>query len=132
MAPSKNLPQVLIIIPQAEGNYQFVPNSVFWRSNFSTAERGVGLWSWIMEIPKLNLRGYWSHVLINSNIFATFRFLVPILFCNNLTLRMLKCVGSLTKLITFSLKSIVCSNNYMKYTTLSYPIFNHFTHHMPN
>ena len=35
--------------------------------------------------PKLDLRGYWSQVLINSIIFAaTFTFLVSILLCHNL------------------------------------------------
>ena len=39
---------------------------------------------------------------------------------------------SLTELIKFSLKSTKCWNNYMKYTTLPYTLFNHSTHHKPN
>ena len=61
---------------------------------FSPAERGR-----IMELkrwPKLNLRGYWSQVLINSIIFATFALLVPVLLCHNSDSSMLKCEGSLT------------------------------------
>ena len=33
-----------------------------------------------MELPELNLRGYWSQVSINSTIFATFTFSVSV-FC---------------------------------------------------
>ena len=40
MPPSKTLLQVFIITPQAEGNYPFLPNIVFWRSIFFPAERG--------------------------------------------------------------------------------------------
>ena len=40
---------------------------------------------------KLNLRGYWSQVLINSTFFATCTFLVSILLCHNLDSSMLKC-----------------------------------------
>ena len=43
MHPSKNLPKVFIITPQAEGNYPFRLNSVFWRSIFFPAERGGGV-----------------------------------------------------------------------------------------
>ena len=39
---------------------------------------------------------YWSQVLINSTIFATFTFLVSVLFCHNLASSMLKCEGALT------------------------------------
>ena len=39
-APSKTLPQVFIITSKAEGNYPFLPNSVFWRSIFPLHERG--------------------------------------------------------------------------------------------
>ena len=46
MPLSKTLPQFFIIIPQAEGNYPFLPNNVFWRSIFpqQKGDRG-GLWS---------------------------------------------------------------------------------------
>ena len=71
---------------------------------------------------KLNLRGYCSQVLISSTIFATFTFLVFVFLCYNLDSSMLKCEGSLF-ITKFSLKSIVCRNNYMKDTTLLYPIF---------
>ena len=42
-------------------------------------------WGWgggggMMELPELNLRGYWSQVSINSTIFATFTFSVSV-FC---------------------------------------------------
>ena len=47
--------------PQAKGNFPFHPNSIFWKSIFLPAERGR-----IMEM-KLNLWGYWSQILINSN-----------------------------------------------------------------
>ena len=50
----------------------------------------------LKKLPKVNLRGYWSQVLINSTIFATFTFLVYVLLCNNLASSMLKCEGSLT------------------------------------
>ena len=42
MPTSKTLPQAFIIIPNSEGNCSFLLNSVFWRSIFSPAERGVG------------------------------------------------------------------------------------------
>ena len=45
MPPSKTLPQVFIIIPQADGYCPFIPNSIFWRY-FLWDERGQrGLWS---------------------------------------------------------------------------------------
>ena len=96
-------------------------NSVFWRSFFPSKKRGR-----IMELeklPKLNLQGYLPQVLINSTIFTIFKFLVSALLCHNLASTMLKWGGSLTYLIKFSLKNIVYRNNYMKYTTLLYPIF---------
>ena len=36
------------------------------------------------KLPKLNLQGYWSEVLINSTIFATITFLVSVLVYHNL------------------------------------------------
>ena len=62
---------------------------------FSSLERGEK----IMELkisPKLNLGEFWSQVLINSTIFATFKILVYVLLCHNVALNMLKCEGSLT------------------------------------
>ena len=106
MPTNKTLPQVFIIILNSEGNCRFLLNSVFWRSIFSPAERGVGcvcvgrrgerrgrgegergggrgrgegLVIKLKKLPKINLRGYWSQALINSTIFATFRLLL--LFC---------------------------------------------------
>ena len=38
------------------------------------------------KLSKLNLEGCWSQVLINSTIFATFKFLVSVLLCHNLAL----------------------------------------------
>ena len=43
-----------------------------------------------------NIQMYRSQVLINPTIFATFKFLVYVLLCNNLTSDMLKCESSLT------------------------------------
>ena len=54
---------------------------------------------------------------------STFTFLVYVLLCINLASSMMKCEGSLTYLIKFSLKSMMCRNNYLKYTTLPYPFF---------
>ena len=76
----------------------------------------------VEKFTTLNLKGI-NKFLINSTIFATFTFLVSVLLCHNLGSNMLKCEGSLTQIIKFSLESIVCSNNYMKYITLRYPIF---------
>ena len=88
-------------LPQAEGNYQFPANRVFWKSIFTQHKGGR-----VMELKKrqkLNLWGYWLQVLINSTIFTIFiHFLVSVLLCHNLDLSMLKCEGSLT----FSLKII--------------------------
>ena len=96
MLQYNTLPQVFIITPQAEGNYPFLSNSVFWRSIFSPAER-CGRIMELKKLPKLNLRGgYWSQVLISSTIFATLTFLVSVLLCHNLVTSMLKCEGSLT------------------------------------
>ena len=67
----------------AELTYLFPPNHDFWKSILT---------KW----PKLNLQGYWSQVLINSTIFATFTFLVSVLLCHNLDSSLLKCEGSLT------------------------------------
>ena len=69
-------------LPQAEGNYPFPPNKVFWKSTFHPAERGEDYVAEKME--KLNLRGYWLQILINSTIFATSTFLVSVLLCHNL------------------------------------------------
>ena len=62
--------------PQAEGNYPFPLNSVFWRSIFYPAERGE--YMEFKKLAKLNLEGYWLQVLINSTIFAAFTLLVSV------------------------------------------------------
>ena len=50
----------------------------------------------LKKLPKLNLREYWSHVLMNSTAFTTFTLLVSVLLCHDLASSMLKCEGSLT------------------------------------
>ena len=40
MPPSKTLPQIFIVIPQANKNCPFLPNSIFWRYVFLNRERG--------------------------------------------------------------------------------------------
>ena len=65
--------------PQAEGNYPFLPNSIFWKSYFSQ-QKGRRIME-LKKLLKLNLQRYWSQVLINSTTFATFTFLVSILLC---------------------------------------------------
>ena len=50
----------------------------------------------LKQLPKLNLRGYWSQVLINSTIFATFTFLVYTLLSHNLKSNMMRYEGYLT------------------------------------
>ena len=42
MPSSKTLPQVFIIIPQADINFPFLPNSIFWRYFFLSRKRGGG------------------------------------------------------------------------------------------
>ena len=93
---SKTLPQVFTINPLAERNYLFLPNSFFWRSIFSLAERGRQRIIEMKKLPKLNLWGYWSQVLINSTIFTTFLFLMFVLLHHNLVSSMLRLEGILT------------------------------------
>ena len=87
----------LLLPSQAQGNHQFL-RKAFSEDLFFPQQK----WSEgrsIMELkklPKLNLRGYWSQVLINSTMFATYTFLVAVLLCHNLASSMLKCEGSLT------------------------------------
>ena len=51
--PQAKLSQVFIIIPQAEGNCSFFPNSIFWRYFFQSRKmEGGGLCSW--KITKIN------------------------------------------------------------------------------
>ena len=51
MPPSKTLPQVFIIIIQADGNSQFLSNSVFWRY-FFLRRKGERIME-LKELPKL-------------------------------------------------------------------------------
>ena len=70
-------PRFLLSPLQAEGNYPFR----FWKSIFMQQKRGR-----IMEMkksPKLNLRGYWSQVLMNFTIFAILNCFVFVLLCHN-------------------------------------------------
>ena len=77
---------------QVEGNYPLSLN-IFWKSIFPQQKGGriIEPTKW----PKLNLRGYWSHVLINSTIFSTLKILISVLLCHNLDSSFLKCKGSL-------------------------------------
>ena len=90
MPPRKTLPQVFIIIPQAEG-------TAFLKIFFLSGKRGKNYG--VTKIAKIKRR----RVLITSCdkfhhlcIFATFKVLVYLLLCQNLASSMLKCEGSLT------------------------------------
>ena len=76
---------------QAGGNYPFPPHNVFYVFSQRKGRRIMEL----KKLPKLNLKGYWSQVLINSTSFATITFLVSVLMYHNLDSSMLKCEGSL-------------------------------------
>ena len=77
----------------AEGNYPFPQKNVFGKSIFP---RRKGWEEYGAEkSPKLNLQVCWSRVLINSTIFATFKFLVSDLLCHNLDSSKLKHEGFL-------------------------------------
>ena len=62
------------------GSYHNHPEQRFLY--FSPAERGEDYGA--EKLPKLNLRGYWSQVLINSTISVTFKFLAFVLLYHNL------------------------------------------------
>ena len=99
--PNKPLPQVLIITPrQRETTYS--SRTVFSEDLFFPQQkvdvsggRGEERIMELKKLPKLNLRGYCSQVLVNSTVFANFTFLVFVL-CHNLASVMLKCEGPLT------------------------------------
>ena len=80
MPTNNTLPQVLIINLQAEGNYPFPQNNIFWKSIFSTAEKGEDYGAEKMtkitpaRIFITNL--YTFHHLCNLLIFG-FCFVVP-------------------------------------------------------
>ena len=63
--------------PQVDGNYLFLLNSVFSKSIFPQQKGRENILE-RKKWQKLNLRGYCSQVLINSNIFATCTFLVSV------------------------------------------------------
>ena len=99
----------------------------FHQANLSPRQKEITHFTWrafLKKWSKLNLWGYWSHVLINSTIFATFKFLISVLLCRNLDSIMLKYEGPL--IITFSRESIVYRNNYMKDKTFPFPFFSIF------
>ena len=94
MPPSKTLPQVFIIISQAT-EITHSSRTAFSEDLFFPNRKGGGGGGGIMElkkIPNLNLKGYWSQVLLNSTIFATFTFLVFFSLCHNLASSILKCI----------------------------------------
>ena len=131
MLPNKSLPQVLIIIPKQK-EITHSSRTAFSEDIFPQQKGGGERIMELKKLPNLNLQGYWSKALIKSTIFAAFTFLVYVLLCHNLISSIMRCESSLTELINFSLRSRMCRNSYMKYTTLPTLYFNHFTHHMPN
>ena len=60
-----------------------LPNSVFWRSIFSSAERGGENYG-VEKFTKIQPRRVLVTNLINSTIFATFTFSGSVLLCRNL------------------------------------------------
>ena len=62
--------------PRQKGIIHF-PGTAFFENLFSPAEKGRIIE--MKNLPKLNLRGYWSQVLINFTIFATFTFFISVL-----------------------------------------------------
>ena len=42
MSPSKTLPEVFLIIPQADRNCPFLPNSIFWKYFYLSRKKGKG------------------------------------------------------------------------------------------
>ena len=75
--------------PPARRKLLISPEQHFLEIYFSHSR----LWR-IMELkkwPKLNLRGYWSQVLISCTIFATFTFFISVLLYHNLDWSMRKC-----------------------------------------
>ena len=98
--PSKPLPQVLIITPRLrETTYSsrtvFSENLFFPQQRVGVSGGGEERIMELKKLPKLNIRGYCSQVLINSTVFANFTVLVFVL-CHNLASVMLKCEGPLT------------------------------------
>ena len=76
MVPNKNLPEVLIITTLGRIKLPNSPEQHFFEKLFfpSRMRENYGAKKW----PKLNLRGHWSQILINSTIFATIKFLISV------------------------------------------------------
>ena len=90
--PKQKSPPGFYHYPPGRRKLPIPPEQRFLKIYFSPVERGRGVR--IMELkklPKLNLQGYWSQVLISSTIFP-----LSVLLCHNLASSMLKCEGSLT------------------------------------
>ena len=91
MPPSKTLPQVFIIISQAT-EITHSSRTAFSEDLFFPNGKGGGGIMELKKFPNLNLQGYWSQVLLNSTIFATFTFLVSFSLYHNLASSILKCI----------------------------------------
>ena len=78
--------------PPGRRELSIPPEQHFLKIFFLSIKTGRELFSWQNY---QNWQGYWSQVLINSTISATFTFLVYVLLCNNLAANMLKCECSL-------------------------------------
>ena len=79
--------------PPGRRELSIPPEQHFLKIFFLSIKTGRELFSWQNY---QNWQGYWSQVLINSTISATFTFLVYVLLCNNLAANLVKCEGSLT------------------------------------
>ena len=95
MPPSKLTPRFLSL-PPSRKEITHSSWTVFSEDLFFSQQKGGERIMELKKLPRLNLRGYWSQVLINSTIFATFALLVSVLVCHNLASSMQKCEGSLT------------------------------------
>ena len=91
---AKPLPRFLSLSTERR-KLSIPPEQRFLKMYFSRQKGGRRIMK-LKKLPKLNLRGHWSQVLINSTIFAIFTLSVSVLLCNNPALSMVKCEGSLT------------------------------------
>ena len=94
MPPSKTLPPLSIITPQAEGNYLF-PQGAFLKNYFSPAvRREEETMKELKKMTKIKL----ERVMVASfgKFHDRYMFGVPVLLCHNLDSSMLKYEGSLT------------------------------------
>ena len=88
-APKQNSPPGFYHYHPGRKKSPIPPKQHFLKIYFLPSRKGWG--GGIVELkklPKLNLRGYWSQVFINSTIFATFTFLISIWLCHNLASRL--------------------------------------------